>query len=98
MDGEGGARPIFREVVTLEDVEHLQERRAAGADRRHRDDVIPAVLSGEWRAFLGFVVLEILFRDETAVRLHLLGEKSRGRSLVETARPAFGDALERIRE
>ncbi len=45
---------------------------AARAERRHRDHVVAAVGAGHRHALLRLVVLQVLARDEAAVRHHLL--------------------------
>ena len=95
-----GRRPgtVLGEVVSLEDVEHLDERDSARTDGRHADHVIAAVQAGDRGPLLRSVVLEIGFGDEAAVRLHLLCEQPRGLSFVKAAGSILGDAFERVGE
>ena len=43
VDRVSGPTAHLRDVVALEDVEHLDDRDAAGADRRHGDHFVAAV-------------------------------------------------------
>ena len=71
---------------------------AAGAGRRHRDDLVSAVGALDRRPLLRRVVLQIVARDQSAVRQHLFFERERGFALVEAGRTLRRDALERARE
>ena len=94
----GESRPIAREVVALEDVEHLDQRDAAGARRRHRDDLVAAIRAADRRALLRLVLREILLGDQPAVAPHLRGDQSRGLARVEAVAALVADARERTRE
>src|SRR5437762_10247224 len=93
-----GTWPQLRQIVALENVEHLDERDAARAGRRHRDDLVAAIRAFHGRAADRIVILQILARDEAAVREHLLLQRLRRLALVETGWPLRGDPLERSRE
>ena len=91
--GPGGGQ-----VVALQDVEHLDEGRAPGANRRHRDDGVAAIGAGNRRPAHGAVGGKILTRDQTAVRRHLPLDELGGLALVEPGRALLGDAHQRSRE
>ena len=91
-----GQQPLRFQVEVLQDVEHFDQRHAAGAWRRHRDDLEPAVGALERRAFLRLIRGEILFRDQTAVGLHVRRDQIGDRPFVESVRAAFGDGAQRL--
>ena len=98
VDLRGRGEPHRLEVVALEDVQHLDQADAAGRGRRHRDHLVAAVGALDRRAPDRGVVLEILARDQAAVREHFLLEQQRRLAFVEAGRPLRGDAVERARE
>ena len=94
----GVSRPFDFEIERLEDVEHLDQRDAAGARRRHRDDLVAAVGAAYRRALLGLVGGEILLRDQPAVGLHVLGDAIGDPALVEGVGAVGGDRAQRLAE
>ena len=92
------ARSELREVVAFEKVEHFDQRDAARAGRRHRDDIVAAVCALHRRASDRFVVFEVLARDQPAVGQHFLFERHRRFAFVKTHRTLGGDAFQRARK
>ena len=93
--GSGAALLVSR---AFEDAEHLEQREAAGARRRRRDDRVVAVLAFERRALDRPVAFEIRQRDDAAVRRHLLGKPPRRVALVEFLRAVGRDPFQRARQ
>ena len=90
--------PVRGKIVAFEHVEHLDERRSSGADRRHRDDLRAAVRAAQRRPALGRVGLEVRARDETSVRRHVLLDQPGRLALVEARGAMFGDTGQRAGE
>ena len=86
------------EVVALQHVQHLGHGDAAGAGRRHADDLVAAVGAAGGLALLRLVLLQVVAGDEAVVGLHLLLDQRRGLAFVEPGRALVGNALERLRE
>jgi hypothetical protein len=83
-----GRRPAeVPEVEAFEDVEHLDEHRAARRRRRHRDHLVAAVRRPQRDALLRHVVLHVIERHQPAVAPHVFGDEPRRPPLVELARP-----------
>ena len=82
---------LLRQIVAFEDVEHLDQRDAAGGGRRHRDDVIAAISPAHRLALDRAIVFQIVRRHHAAGRLHRGGELFRDRAFVKRARSVFGD-------
>ena len=98
VQGRRGQQPLRLEVVRLEDVQHLDQRHAAGADRRHRDDLVAAIEAAQRRALPGLVLRQILSRDQAAVRFHVVGDAIRDPAFVEDVGAVRGDRAERLAE
>ncbi len=71
-------------MEALQHVEHLDQRHAARAWRRHRDELVAPISAFHRRPPDGSVILQILTRDEAAVRQHFFFEQGRGFALIET--------------
>src|SRR3990172_5416799 len=98
MDMVGGAETHRPQVVSLEGVEHLEERDPAPARGRHGEDLVPAVRPAQRGPPLGAGGAQGLACDETAVGLHLLLEEPRDPALVKPGGALLCDSLQRPRE
>ena len=98
MDAGGAVESLLLEVVSLEHVQHLDERGSSAAGRGHAVDVVAAIGPAHRLAAYRPVGGEVRARDEAAARLHLLLDERRGLALVEPGRSAVGDALQRPRQ
>src|SRR5262249_14132282 len=98
VDGRRRAEALLAQVISLEDVEHLEECRAPGARRRDAQDLVAAVGATDRRAALWLVLAEVLAREDPARPLHLLLDQLGRRPLVEAGRSFDRDPLERPRE
>ncbi len=71
---------------------------AARRGRRHRDDVVAAVAAAHDRALDRLVILQIVRRHDAAGFFHRVGDPRGDRALVEGARAALGNRLQRVGE
>ena len=69
----------------LEDVQHLDERRAAARRGRHREDLIAAKGALHRIALDGFVLAQIVIANRAVVRGHVAIDEMRGLAFVELA-------------
>ena len=90
--------PFDFRSIRLEDVQHLDQRHAAGAGRRHRDDLVAAERASNRRALLRCVRREIGLRDQAAVGRHVLGDAIGDPSLVEDVGAVRRDRAQRLAE
>src|SRR4029453_1656864 len=79
-------------------VEHLDDRGAAGAWRRHADDVVAAIGALDDATLLRLIRLEVGHRDQTAVCLHLLFDERGSVPFIESRWALIGDARQRLRK
>jgi len=98
MDAGGRAEAQRLQVVSLEDVQLLDEGHAARADRRHGNDLVATVRPPHRDPLPRPIGPQVFAVDQPSVRGHLLLDERRGFPLVEPGRAALGDALERARE
>ncbi len=92
-----GARELA-EIVALQNVEHLDQRHAAGGGRRHGDDIVAAIAAAHRRALDRAVILQIVRRHDAAGAAHRGRDLRGGTAFVEGARPAVGDRLQGVGE
>jgi hypothetical protein len=86
------------EIETFDDVEHLDQRRAAGTGRRHRHDLESTERASHRRPFVGPVGGEICLRDQSAVCRHVLRDPIRDPSRVEGVGSFCRDRAKRLAE
>jgi hypothetical protein len=61
--GDGAAlRGDRAQIITFQDIEHLDQMHAAGGGRRHRHDLITAIAAAQRRAQHRAVVLQVIER------------------------------------
>ena len=92
------SRGELAEIVALQDVEHLDQRHAAGGRRRHGDDVVAAIAAAQRRALDRAIILQIVRRHDAAGAAHRGGDLLGDAALVEGARAVVGDGLQRVGE
>ncbi len=90
----GAAEAIFMQVEILKNIEDLHDVDPARRRRRHRIDLITAVVAAHRRALHRFVIRQIGFGDKPAVFGHLVGYLVGNRALIEGVRAIFGDKLQ----
>ena len=101
MPGARVAQPHFGEVETFKLAEHLQHGHASGGGRPHRADAIGAIAAADRLALLCLVTGDIGRGHRAGVRRIIgngAGNLLRQCPGVESARPGFGDGLERLGE
>ncbi len=91
------AARLLLNLERLEHVQHLDQRHAARARRRHRDDVVAEERALDRRALLRAIAGEIGFADQAAVCRHVLGDAIGDPAGVERVRPVGRDRLEASR-
>ena len=98
MDVFGGVVPHGRQIVPLEDVEHLDQGDPAAGGRRHGDHVVPPIGPLHGRALPRLIAGQVFEREDAAKTLHLSHEEPSGLSGIEAIAPLQGDALQRAGE
>ena len=84
------------QIEAFENIEHLDQDRAAGGRRRHRNDPESPITSAERHALFRRVIAQILACDQAAVVLHILGNQLRRFAFVEVARPFLLETSKRV--
>ena len=93
------ARIVGRKIrIAFEDVEDLDQDRAAGRRRRHRHDVVAAIAAAQRLPVDRLIGLEIVRRHQAAGGAHGGHDFLRDRALVEGPRSVAGDGGERVGE
>ena len=91
-------RVDLAQTVSLENVQHLDQRHAARGGRRHRDDAIAAIAAGGGGALDRLVVLKILARHDATRRADGGDELVGDGAAIEPSRPLAGDCGQRVGE
>ena len=86
------------EVIALENVQHLNQRHAARAGRRHADDFVAAVSAAHRFTLDRLIPLKIFFGNNAAIRFHVVGESFGILALVESIATVLLNQLERVRQ
>ena len=86
------------EFVALQDVQHFDQRDAAGTRGRHRDDLVAAVLAADGLAHLRFVRREVFVGDEAVVGFHLRDQQVGRAAGVEAGGAVLQDPLQGVGE
>ncbi len=84
------------QIVAFKDVEHLDERDAAGGRRRHRNDFISAIGAAHRHALDRSIIFQVVGRHDPAGARDGGGNFLRDRPLVERARAVTRNCLQRI--
>ena len=95
MDRRGGIEPLFANRKAFENIEDLDDVRAARGRRRHRDDLMAAIGSAHRLALDRAVIGEVVEGHPSAVLAHRRDDLFGDRPLVEAIRPLRRDAVER---
>ena len=86
----------LRKRIAFQNVEHLDQKRAAGGRRRHRDDVIAAIAArAPALRSMRAIVLEIVDASYAAGGAHRGRDLFGDRASIEGARPVPRDRFER---
>jgi hypothetical protein len=98
LDQKMRARRVVHlaELVTLEDVEHLEQHDAPGRRRRHRENVVTAIAAADRRVFDRLVAGKIGARHDAARRLHGAGDVGGDGAVIERGGSVAGDVVERV--
>ena len=79
----GGAEAERRDVVALQNIQHLRDVHAGGGGRRRPEDLPAAIIGPDRRALDGLVGCQVLARDEAAMGLHVIDEDVAERTRIE---------------
>ncbi len=90
-----GVTPLhLTEIVSFENVQDLNNRRSAGAGRRHPDYVVTAIRATKRRSNLCIVAGQIVHRDDPAAGLNARHQTFRNFTLVESVGSVAGNLLQ----
>ena len=87
-----GHREAFQDIQDLDNV------RAAGGGRRHRENIVPAIVAVNRRPDNRAIVFQVLVRDEAAIPFHFAGNQIGGFAFVKAFHAVVGNALECCRQ
>src|SRR5688572_18066413 len=93
----GASKTHALDLVSLEDVEHLQHGDALPV-RRQFPYLISAIARRDWIDPIRLVLGEVLRREKAAVFLHERGNRLRHSALVKTVTAFFGDCFQSTAE
>src|SRR5689334_16524599 len=84
------------EIISLENVQHLDKCDAAGSRRRHRDYLVTAIRPANRCPLLRFVGRQILQRDQAAVATHVVDDQAGSLAAVESGAALIPYARQRL--
>ena len=86
------------QVVTFENVQHLDHRRPTGTRRRHGNDLVAPIGARHGCPFRRLIGRQVGFVDQSAVRRHFVGDQLGRGAFVESVAPLITHAGEGLGE